>query len=263
MGLSRSMMPDLFHPLPTSLGYGDYLIFVDESGDHNLGGSIDPHYPVFVLVFCVFEKQHYLQQVVPQMQTLKMMLWGHDQVVFHEREIRKKVGSFQILQQKPELFPWFMESLNTLIQNLPFMVIAVVIQKNKLVEKYSNPINPYEIALRFGMERIHDDFLSKNQQNKIIPIVVESRGKTEDEQLKSEFLRICNNDNQWGYPTVDFKTIRYQHVFSHKQTNSSGLQLADLMARPIGLHVMDPKQPNRAYDVIQPKIKFPIKHFPP
>lgn len=31
-------------------GFSDFLVFVDESGDHGLD-SIDPGYPVFVLAF--------------------------------------------------------------------------------------------------------------------------------------------------------------------------------------------------------------------
>jgi hypothetical protein len=42
-------------------------------------------------------------------------------------------------------------------------------------------------------------------------------------------------------------------VIADKRTNSEGLQLADLTARPIGLHVLRPRQSNRAWDVIQTK----------
>jgi hypothetical protein len=35
--------------------YGDYIVYVDESGDHGLR-SMDPNYPLFVLAFCIFDK---------------------------------------------------------------------------------------------------------------------------------------------------------------------------------------------------------------
>jgi hypothetical protein len=35
--------------------HSDFIIYVDESGDHSLE-SIDPDYPVFVLSFCIFRK---------------------------------------------------------------------------------------------------------------------------------------------------------------------------------------------------------------
>jgi hypothetical protein len=39
-----------------------------------------------------------------------------------------------------------------------------------------------------------------------------------------------------------------------KTANSAGLQLADLIARPIGLHHLRPNQPNRAFEIIQSKL---------
>jgi len=52
-------------------------------------------------------------------------------------------------------------------------------------------------------------------------------------------------------------------VFVDKRSNSSGLQLADLMARPIGLKVLRPLQENRAFEVLRPKlINGGLKSFP-
>jgi hypothetical protein len=42
-------------------------------------------------------------------------------------------------------------------------------------------------------------------------------------------------------------------VFSDKKSNSTGLQLADLTASPIGLHVLKPNQDNRAFTIIEDK----------
>ena len=46
----------------------------------------------------------------------------------------------------------------------------------------------------------------------------------------------------------------FEIVFADKRTNSAGLQLADLTARPIGRHFLDPGQPNRAWDIIETKL---------
>ena len=40
-----------------------------------------------------------------------------------------------------------------------------------------------------------------------------------------------------------------------KQVNSAGLQLADMVARPIGRHLLNPDQPNRAYDLLREKFR--------
>jgi hypothetical protein len=46
------------------LTFSDYIVFADESGDHGLT-SIDPQFPVFALVFCVFRKDRYCEEIEP------------------------------------------------------------------------------------------------------------------------------------------------------------------------------------------------------
>ena len=76
--------------------FSDFIVYVDESGDHGLV-SINPQNPVFVLTFCIFEKEAYRTAMVPLVQALKFEFWGHDGVVLHSREIRKSSGDFSIL----------------------------------------------------------------------------------------------------------------------------------------------------------------------
>lgn len=81
-------------------------------------------------------------------------------------------------------------------------------------------------------------------------IVFEERGDKEDRNLELEFRRVLDEENnQVGVP------LPFNIVFSDKQSNSAGLQLADLVARPIGRHILKPEQRNRAYDVIEEKLR--------
>mgnify|MGYP000331903451 CR=1 FL=1 len=47
---------------PAGRRFSDYVVYVDESGDHSLA-SIDRDYPVFVLALCVFHKRHYAEKI--------------------------------------------------------------------------------------------------------------------------------------------------------------------------------------------------------
>ena len=71
--------------------FSDYVVYVDESGDHSLT-SIDADYPVFVLALCVFHKRHYSEKIIAAVEKLKFNYFGHDSVVLHEHEIRKQKG---------------------------------------------------------------------------------------------------------------------------------------------------------------------------
>jgi hypothetical protein len=226
------------------LDRSDYVVFVDESGDHGLQ-SIDPAYPVFVLAFCLFSKGDYSRVVLPALTEFKFRHFGHDQVVLHEREIRKDMGDFAILRDRKRKES-FLTELTSIIDELDVVVIASAIRKDQLVSRYSYPSNPYEIALGFGLERV-GRWLSRRQQGRTT-VIVECRGKREDDELELEFRRVCDGGNYRN------ETLPLDARFVPKSANVPGLQIADLIARPIGRHILDPEQPNRAFDVIQKKL---------
>ena len=240
--------------------FSDFIVYADESGDHGMV-SIDPQYPVFVLVFCVMRKTDYIASVVPVMQQLKFNIWGHDSVVLHEHEVRKNKGYFAILRTNRDLRERFLNDLNTFIETTPMILFASIIDKNKLLKRYPDPWNPYKIALHFCMEQLHGMLTQQEECGKSIHIIFESRGKKEDDALELEFRRIAGNESQWGYRHDDFSSFDFQPVFIPKSANSSGLQLADLTARPIGLSYLRPNQPNRAFNTIKPKLGE-LKCFP-
>jgi len=224
--------------------FSDYIIYVDESGDHSLA-SINPEFPVFVLAFCIFHKPEYASQVTPAIQQFKFRYFGHDMLVLHERAIRKAKDEFVILINQEKRIQ-FMEDLSDLIETSPFSVVSVVIRKELLKEKYSDPTNPYHLALGYGLERVYSFVRKKQKNNHKTHIIFESRGKKEDKDLELEFMRVCSGDNRWG-------RLPFEIIFADKKTNSCGLQLADLIARPIGLYTMNPQQKNRAYSIIEKK----------
>ena len=241
-----------------TIPFADYMVFVDESGSPGMG-NIDPHYPLFVLAFFIVKKSDYTGQIAPALQQFKFQHFGHDQVIPHERDIRKDLGDFAFLKT-PALKAAFLDELTTLIETAPFDLVCVVIDKARHKAHYKTPADPYNLALDFGLERVRgllvqrgvwQDGLASQMAtpaNPAVHVVVEKRGKNEDDDLELEFRRICAGAN--------FKTERwnFEVVFADKKSNSAGLQLADLVARPIGLSVLKPGQPNRAFDAIKPKL---------
>jgi hypothetical protein len=144
--------------------FSDHLVFVDESGDHGLT-AINRDFPLFTLAFCVFSKVAYAEQMTPVLRRLKLAAFGHDMVVLHEHDIRKKEGAFARMSREPR--EAFLDALTRIIAEAAFALVAVVIDK---------------------------------------------------------------------------------------RTNSEGLQLADMVARPVALSVLRPDQPNRAMEVLREKL---------
>jgi hypothetical protein len=224
--------------------HSDYIVFVDESGDHSLV-SIDEQYPVFVLSFCIFSKACYADHLTPAVRKLKFKNFGHEMVVLHESDIRRRKGLFGTLTMEQRAA--FMDDLTGLIATCDFTLIAVVIRKALHKAKYNNPEHPYHLALQFGLERLRDFMRMKGQEAATTHVICEARGAAEDAELELAFLRVCDGENR-GKAKYPFKL-----VVASKQTNSEGLQIADLTARPIGLSVVKPEQDNRAYATLREK----------
>ncbi|WP_174804096.1 DUF3800 domain-containing protein [Martelella limonii] len=226
---------------------GEYIFYADESGDHSLM-SIDPEYPIFVLNICCFRKVDYCKRVVPAFQDFKFRYFGHDMVVLHERDIRKQFGPFAIMTD-PELRHAFLNDLSDQIAAARFRIFSAVIDKRS-VEAELVQENPYALALRFLLEEIFKNLRRKGVQDKRHFFVFEKRGDKEDTDLELEFRRVADGWNSLRKPFQGFNI-----VFGDKKANSTGLQIADLTARPTGLNFLRHGQPNRAFEIIRPKLE--------
>lgn len=224
--------------------FSNFIVYVDESGDHGMV-TLDPNYPVFVLSFCVFYKRYYAEKVIPSLQKFKFNHFGHDLVLLHETDIRKERGQFRFPNRQHK--EQFLDELTGIIEASNFILISCVIDKEQVRRKGGVPPNPYHLALGFCLETLFEFLQEKNQAERLTHVVVECRGRKEDAELELEFRRICDGANRME------RTLPFDVVFADKKANSTGLQLADLVARPVGLSVLRPGQENRAYDVLKKK----------
>jgi len=223
---------------------------LDESGDHGLK-HFDPNYPVFVLA-AVLLRDPALGQLEKTFSGLKQVYFGNGDIIFHEREIRKREGPFGELEK--DKYVRFVEDLTHTIDQLDFQVIAVIIDKRRLVTRYVRPDNPYEIALGFVIERIAMEV--RECYDGELPLILEGRGRREDRSL----LRVFRDFREGRHPLS--KPLRYggevlkcmRLKFRDKRENIAGLQLADLVARPLGIGYLRPEQRNRAVEVIREKL---------
>jgi hypothetical protein len=235
------------NPLQVAPTFGDYVVYVDESGDHSLT-SIDPKFPIFVLAFCIFRKEDYINEVSPSLQRLKFRHFGHDGVILHEREIVKATGDFRFLRH-PRYREVFLSDLTTVMEQAPFTLIAVAVEKEKLRHGLAGYSYPYHRAMEAGLERLCAFLFQQGQEDRLTTVIFESRGKPADQQLELEFLRVTSGANaRCSYIPLRFK------MFS-KTSNSCGLQLADLVARPIARYVLNSDQPNRAFEILRQKFR--------
>ena len=215
----------------------DTIVYVDESGDHSLN-PISTRHPILTLVFCIFKISDYIYTISPALDAFKVQYFGHSDIVLHENAIRK--------DRKDETF---LINLTKVIEGAHFHIIAATILKKKF-KAQSNPEDPYHLAFQFCMEQLHK-WLFENSKQESVHVQCESRGKKENKELKLVFDEGISSQSHRDYKIK----------FLDKKSNSNGLQIADLIARPIGLSHWKPKQDNRAYKAIKDKLLY-SKVFP-
>lgn len=248
--------------------FSDHILYFDESGSPDLS-HIDPDYPLFVFAAVLVSKEQYVSKIVPAVQRLKFDFVGHDQIILHEIDIRKQDAAFQFLRRDKELRSAFLARVSSLVEEAPVEAICAVIRKDELKARYFRPFDPYEIALQFCLEMASARLVDLGQSGREVCAVFERRGLKEDSELELAFRRIASGDAKLRHGATNKQRVSkvqamvWSPHFASKRVNSSGLQLADLIARPVGLSVLRPGQPNRAFDAIKTKIaKGMLKCFP-
>ena len=190
---------------------------------------------------------YYCNSFVPRIQKFKFDFFGHDSIILHEHQIIKRKGSFSFLYDEANRNQ-FMGELNQIVGSTQLTIISTIIDKRTLVDDYMYPYNPYDLAHKFCLERAYKYLQSVSGHVDQTHIIVEMRGKIEDQKLRQTFNRVCNGENYMG------TRLNFEIVFADKRLKSAGLQLADLTARPIALKHLRPDQMNRAFNVIESKI---------
>lgn len=216
-----------------------YIVYVDESGDHSLT-KINPDYPMFVLAFCIFPIDLYVDRIVPLVQRIKFDFFNHNMVVLHERELRQAAPPFDVLLNA-SVRANFMDRIDAVFQE-HFGIVATAIRKHEFLRRAGEAVSPYDVALEYGLERVFLQLQQRSAARRETVVVFESRGEKEDRELQDEFDRIMDRTRMRGMA----ESFRFQ--IASKQANSTGLQIADLVARPIGTHLLKPEQPNRAWE---------------
>ena len=232
--------------------FSQYIIYADESGSPNL--EADPKdFPIFVLVFVLVEKVHYAYDIVPKITKLKFDYVGHDQLILHERDIRRQSGAFAFLQVSEEKRTSFLEGISAIIECAEMEICASIIDKRKWKSHHADIWEPYQRAAGLCIDAVSKALVSKGETDTDVSIVFESRGRTEDQLLELQIYRMARGE-RFLDPTSAAAGFNFRPMFVNKKSNSPGLQLADLAARPLGLDYLKPSQPNRAVKILKTKL---------
>jgi hypothetical protein len=225
------------------------IMFLDESGDHNLE-TIDPQYPVFVLAGVVLDKDCAENVLPAKLTQFKKKLFGHSGIVLHTADITRNRNGFEQLKE-PEFRHLFYTEINALIDSIKFKVIACAIKKDEHLKRYSiSAIDPYMLSLHILVERFCFELGNTTDSGLI---VAERRGPTFDHELELAFLNLKIQGTRFLQGSQIEKRIVGLNM-RKKSENIAGLQLADLVATPIGRHIIG-KKDHKDYRIIESKFR--------
>jgi hypothetical protein len=168
-------------------------------------------------------------------------------VILHESDIRKNRGPFALLRDPNRREPFFTD-LNGVMAGAEFTLVASAIRKHEHRARYAEPPHPYHIAMAFGLERVYLELQGRGCRGGTTNLRFERRGAGEDAELEAAFKGICARN-------ATREVLPFASVMCDKRCNSAGLQLAGLVARPIGRKVLEPAQPNRAHDILSTRFR--------
>jgi hypothetical protein len=216
----------------------DCTIFLDECGSHSVAAS--DVFPVFALAAAIVPKGAY-PDIDVRWRAWKATHLGTQDAVVHEPDVRKGDGYFDLPNRSEVL-----RSLSLELAALDFMAVVVAVNRPDYRTQFgtgpldgSLPSHLYLMSLDFLFERVAMA-LDLHFSGGRAEVVAESRGPKEDALLQYEFARLHLEGTSY-ISAAWFRQVLHPGIrFEGKEANSTGLQLADLLARPCAEKVADP-----------------------
>lgn len=214
------------------------IMFIDESGDHNLNpDKVDKSYPLFVLCGVIFDEEYYVNTFKANFNSFKIKHFGTDDICLHTLEMvrpRRSKDSRFLKFLDPEFRKTFYKELGELIKLSDFQIVACVIKKEEHFLKYGlQALDPYLLSFDNLLNRLIFD-LKNGEKGKIF---AERRDDVLDNQLEIAWLNTKISGTRKVKPS-EIKERVDDLKLLNKNINEAGLQLADLLASPIGRKVL-------------------------
>lgn len=225
----------------------NYYLFIDESGDHGIV-NYNKDFPILNLTGILTSSEEYTL-IKESMNKCKIDFFGNSEIILHSRDIRRRLPPFDKSGGGEKIL--FYENINNFFNN-KFLIISTLIDKEKLIKKYSQPTKEtYEFAFLLILERV---LLSlKNKKCDSLKIIIESRGKKEDKELNQFYEKIYSNGHKFINRTQLAK-LKTSIDFHKKKLNINGLQLADLASYPISVHYLYKERENISFEYVKRRL---------
>jgi hypothetical protein len=225
------------------------VMFLDESGDHNLR-LIDQQYPLFVLGGIIVDKDYAEGELTHKLAMFKRELFGNENLILHTADITRNRNGFERLKESA-FRQDFYQMLNALMNELSYTVIACAIRKDYHLARYGvAALDPYLLSLDVLVERFCMEIGNLEGGGLI---VAERRDATLDHELELAWLNLkIQGTRYFRAKQIEQRIIGLN--LRDKKANLAGLQLADLVVTPIGRKILG-KTVKEDYRIVESKLR--------
>jgi len=231
-------------------------VYIDECGDHALKSK--DRFKAFCLAAVLIRDSDY-PAVDRRWRRWKHSYLGSEHKKVHEPDIRREEKSFwcggDLLKRQKAV-----AALDGVLEELDFTAIACIINRPAYAAEFgkqpldeSLPEHAYLMMTHFLLERAAMA-LSFNYGGARGRLVIESRGPKEDAMMQYEFARLFLDGTSYVSATWFRSQFLPGIAFYDKGENCTGLQLADLVARPCGEKVLTPESTPARWSAVRQKL---------
>ena len=216
-----------------------YRLYVDESGDHTYGYLEDPARRYLCLLGLFVEVETYRADFQPALEKLKQKHFPHspdEPIILHRKELVNRRGLFGKLKNL-ENEQRFNTDLLEFFSVQDYRLVAVVIDKKVHIKWYGEAAyHPYHFCMATLFERCCGFLNFYNAQGDVL---AESRGGTEDTQLKEAYRTLLRTGTYFRGAEFFQRVLTSREIkLKPKVANIAGLQAADLLAYPVKQEIL-------------------------
>lgn len=229
------------------------LVFIDECGHHT---HHDHHFPYFSVAAVLIAERDY-PSIRRRWRAWRRWLTDPTRAT-HEPRMRTKDLRYILLPGRS--VERAQASLGRLLMALPFYLVAAVLDHRAFVQQYQGqpvdeflPRDSYLMCFTFVLERIVH-LLYHGLGDQVATVIADQRGAREDALLQREFQRL-KVEGTLFYKESWFRYCLGPHIrFLSRDHDEVGLQIADLLARPVAEKYADPKSSPLRWEVARAKL---------
>ncbi|HEY1682116.1 MAG TPA: DUF3800 domain-containing protein [Candidatus Tumulicola sp.] len=227
-------------------------VYIDECGTHSLMAKEE--FGAFCLAGVIVRDKD-LEAFEAKWKHWKLENLGAELRKVHEPDVRRRTGSFWLGKDTARQDK-VIASLSEVLGELDYTAIACVLHREKYLEQYGDdvmdaslPRHGYLMTVHFLAERVAMALQHQFGGAKA-RLILESRGPKEDALIQYEFARLFLDGTAYLAPGYFRRQFFPGLEFKSKDDHVTGLEIADLVARPCADKVLDPRSdPARWQDV--------------